>query len=136
MDLKQPLQFDSMATISQHAKLGLGRMKHVALRFLVVKDFLGSVGGCRSGQVLGTKNPVDIGTEGAGCQHTSIRSIINLDLVKQEVEEIKGNKQNWQWFCEVWDCTNVGKAWVFVGSQWTQENSMLVERCFPSVLSC
>ena len=32
--------FDSTATISQHTKMGLGRMKHIELRFLFVKSVL------------------------------------------------------------------------------------------------
>ena len=40
MELKLALHSDSMATISQHTKMGLGRRKHVELRFLFVKDLL------------------------------------------------------------------------------------------------
>ena len=38
--LKLALHSDSTATISQHTKMGLGREKHVELRFLFVKDLL------------------------------------------------------------------------------------------------
>ena len=40
VELKLALHSDSTATISQHTKMGLGRMKHVELRFLFVKDVL------------------------------------------------------------------------------------------------
>ena len=115
-NLKQAVHFDNMATISQHSKLCLGRMKHVALCVVVVKDFLkrGRLSQCK---VLGT---------GAGCQHTSMLvlcSIIGLDLLTQVVEEIQGNKKNGQSFGSVglqnvWE--GLGLGW----SQWAQENSM------------
>ena len=40
VELKLALHSDSTATISQHTKMGLGRMKHVELRFLFVKDLM------------------------------------------------------------------------------------------------
>ena len=40
VELKLAVRSDSTATISQHTKMGLGRMKHVELRFLFVKDLL------------------------------------------------------------------------------------------------
>ena len=40
VDLKLVIYSDSIATISQHSKLGLGRMKHVELRFMFVKDLV------------------------------------------------------------------------------------------------
>ena len=96
-----------MATISQHSKLCLGRVKHVALRFLVVKDFLkrGRLSQCK---VLGT---------GAGCQQTSILvlcSIIGLDLLTKKNGQSSGSVglQN------VWEGLGLGLA------QWAQENSM------------
>ena len=40
VELKLALHSDSTATRSQHTKMGLGRMKHVELRFFFVKDLL------------------------------------------------------------------------------------------------
>ena len=40
IELKLALHSDSTPTISQHTKMGLGRMKDVELRFLFVKDVL------------------------------------------------------------------------------------------------
>ena len=38
IELKLALHSDSLATVSQHTKMDLGRVKHVELRFLFVKD--------------------------------------------------------------------------------------------------
>ena len=40
VELKLPLLSDNTATISQHTKMGLCRMKHVELRVLFVNDLL------------------------------------------------------------------------------------------------
>ena len=50
------------ATLSQHTIMGLGRMKHVELRFWLVKDFLKRerLTLCES---PGTENPADLGTK-------------------------------------------------------------------------
>ena len=40
VELKLALHSDSTATSSQHTKMGRGRVKHVDLRFLFVKDLL------------------------------------------------------------------------------------------------
>ena len=62
VDLKLVLHSDSIATISQHSKMGLGRMKHVELRFLFVKDLVKreKLSLCK---VLGTDNPAVLGTK-------------------------------------------------------------------------
>ena len=62
VDLKLVVYSDSTATISQHSKMGLGRMKHVELRFLFVKDLVKreKLSLCK---VLGTDNPPDLGTK-------------------------------------------------------------------------
>ena len=125
IDLKLALHSDSAATISQHSKFGLGRMKHVELRFLFVKDLLkrGTLSLCK---VPGTENPADIGTKVLDANtHRDLCSIVGLEPVKQAVEEIKGNKKNGQSsgsvrLKNVWKClrTLLGLA------QWAQENSM------------
>ena len=62
VELKFALHSDSTATISQHTKMGLGRMKHVELRFLVVNDLLKRerLTLCK---IPGTENPADLGTK-------------------------------------------------------------------------
>ena len=62
VDLKLVVYSDSTATISQHSKMGLGRMKHVELRFLFVKDLVKreKLSLCK---ILGTDNPADLGTK-------------------------------------------------------------------------
>ena len=78
VELKLALHSDSTATISQHTKMGLGRMKHVELRFLFVKDLLK-----RERFVLrkipGTENPADLGTKVLDVnthRHTCARSLV------------------------------------------------------------
>ena len=62
VDLKLVVYSDSTATISQHSKMGLGRMNHVELRFLFVKDLVKreKLSLCK---VLGTDNLADLGTK-------------------------------------------------------------------------
>ena len=59
VDQKLVVFSDSTATISQHSKMGLGRMKHVEHRFLFVKDLVKreKLSLCK---VLGTDNPADV----------------------------------------------------------------------------
>ena len=69
IELTLALHADSTATISQHTEMGLGCMKHVELRFFVVKDLLK-----RERLTLsktGTENPADLATKGAGGEHSS-----------------------------------------------------------------
>ena len=60
IDLKLALHSGSTATISQHSKLGLGRMKHVELRFLF-EDDLSKREQLTLCKVHGTENPADLG---------------------------------------------------------------------------
>ena len=99
INLKLALHSDSTATISQHSKLGLGRMKHVELRFLFVLLKRGRLSLCK---VLGKENPADIGTRVLDVTtHRYLCSIVGLEPVKQAVEEIKGNQKEWAIF---WKC--------------------------------
>ena len=61
-ELKLARHSDSMATISQHTKMGLGRMKHVELRFLFVKDLLKRER-LTLGKIPETEKPADLGTK-------------------------------------------------------------------------
>ena len=84
------------ATISQHSKKGLGRMKHVELRFLFVKDLLKceKLTLCK---VPGTENPADLGTKVLDVNtHRYLCSVIRLGPAKQPVEEIEGRMRNAQ----------------------------------------
>ena len=67
--LKLALHCDSVATISQHTKMGLGRLKHVELRFLFVKDLLKLETHVEqnpwNGESCGSRN------QGAGCEYSS-----------------------------------------------------------------
>ena len=62
IELKMALHSDSTATISQHTKMSLGRMKHVELRFLFVNDLLKRerLTLCK---VPGTESLADLGTK-------------------------------------------------------------------------
>ena len=96
VELKLALHSDSTATISQHTKMGLGRMKHVELRFFFVKDLLKRER-LTLRKVPGTKNPADLGTKVLDVNtHRYLCSIIGLGPVNQAVEEIKGHKRNSQ----------------------------------------
>ena len=66
LELKQVLHSDSTSTISQHPKVGLGRMKHVELRLLFVKDRLRRQG-LTLCKVPETENS---GDQGARCKHS------------------------------------------------------------------
>ena len=103
VELKLGPHSDSTATISQHTKMGLGRMKHVGLRFLFVKDLLK----CEKltlSTIPGTENPADLGTKVLDVNtHRHLCSIIGLAPAKQAVEEIKGNQRNSQ-STEALDC--------------------------------
>ena len=62
VELKLAPHSDSAVTISQHTKMSLGRMKHVELRFLFVKDLL-TRQRLTLGEIPGTENPADLGTK-------------------------------------------------------------------------
>ena len=62
VELKLALHSDWTATTSQRTKMGLGRMKHVELRFLFVKDLLKRERLTLS-KIPGTENPADLGTK-------------------------------------------------------------------------
>ena len=94
--LKLAQHSDSMATISQHTRMGLARLKHVELRFLFVKDLLKRERLTLS-KIPGTENPADLGTKVLDVNtHRHLCSIIVLRLAEQAVEEIKGNLRNLQ----------------------------------------
>ena len=93
VDLKLVLFSDSTATISQHSKLGLGRMKHVELRFLFVKDLVKreKLSLCK---VPGTENPADLGTKVLDVTaHRYLCHLVGLRPVQQVVEEINGHRR-------------------------------------------
>ena len=95
-DLKLVVYSDSTATISQHSKLGLGRMKHVELRFLFVKDLVKreELSLCK---ILGTENPADLGTKMLDvATHRYLCDLVGLKSTKHAVEEIKGHKRKSQ----------------------------------------
>ena len=84
------------ATISQHAKMGPGRMRHVVLRFLFVKDLLKRerLTLCK---IPGTEDPADLGTLVLDVNtHRYPCSIISLEPANPAVEETKGHKRNCQ----------------------------------------
>ena len=125
VDLKLVVHSDSTATISQHSKLGLGRMKHVELRFMFVKDLVKreKLSLCK---ILGTDNPADLGTKMLDvATHRYLCNLVGLGHVKQAVEEVKGHRRNSQ------SSGSVGLQNVWKGlrtlclglAQWAQENS-------------
>ena len=126
VDLKLVIYSDSSATISQHSKLGLGRMKHVELRFMFVKDLVKreKLSLCK---IPGTDNPADLGTKMLDvATHRYLCNLVGLRSVKQPVEEVKGHRRNSQ------SSGSVGLQSVWKGlrtlclglAQWAQENSM------------
>ena len=125
MELKLALHSDSTATVPQHTKMGLGRMKHVKLHFLFVKDTLKRERLTLS-KIPGTENPADLGTKVLDVNtHRHLCSIIGLWLAKQAVEEIKGNQRSWRSTGSV-GLRNVWKGLRTLGlglAQWAQENS-------------
>ena len=125
VDLKLVVYSESTATISQHSKMGLGRMKHVELRFLFVKDLVKreKLSLCK---VLGTDNPPDLGTKVLDVTTPRyLCNLVGLMPVKQVVEEVKGHKRNLQ------SSGSVGLQNVWQGlrtlclglAQWAQESS-------------
>ena len=125
VDLKLVVYSDSTATISQHLKFGLVRMKHVELRFLFVKDLVKreKLSLCK---ILGTDNRADLGTKMLDVTtHRYLCILVGLEPVKQAVEEVKGHKRNSQ------SSRSVGLQNVWKGlrtlclglAQWAQENS-------------
>ena len=125
VDLKQVVHSDSTATISQHSKLGLGRMKHVELRFMFVKDLVKreKLSLCK---ILGTDNPADLGTKMLDvATHRYLCNLVKLGPVKQAVEEVKSHRRNSQ------SSGSVGLQNMWTGlrtlclglAQWAQENS-------------
>ena len=125
LKLKLALHSDSMATILQHTKMGLGRMKHVELRFWFVKDLLERERLTLS-KIPGTKNPADIGTKVLDVNtHRPLCWIIGLGPAKQAVEEIKGNQRSSQSTGSV-GVLNVWKGlrtWRLGLAHWAQGNS-------------
>ena len=84
VELKLALHSESTATISQHAKMGLGRMKHVELRFLFVKDLLKRERLTLS-KIPGTENPADLGTKVRDVNiHRHLCSVIGLSLLNRQ----------------------------------------------------
>ena len=78
--MKLALHSDGAATISQHTKMGLGRMKHVELRFLFVKACLKRERLTLS-KIPGTENPADLGTKVLDVNtHRHLCSIVGLGL--------------------------------------------------------
>ena len=125
VDLKLVVYSDSIATIFQHSKMGLGRMKHVELRFLFVKDLVKreKLSLCN---VLGTDNPANLGTKVLDvATHRHLCNLVCLRPVKHAVEEVKGHWRNSQ------SSGSVGLQNVWKGlrtlclglAQWAQENS-------------
>ena len=125
VDLKLVVYSDSTATISQNLKMGLGRMKHVELRFLFVKDLVKreKLSLCK---ILGTDNPADLGTKVLDvATHRYLCHLVGLRPVKQAVEEVKGHRRNSQSSGSV-ALQNVWKGLrtLCLGlAQWAQENS-------------
>ena len=84
--------------------MGLGRMKHVELRFLFVKGLLKRERLTLS-KIPGTENPADLGTKVLDVNtHRHLCSTIGVGPAKQAVEEIKGNQRNSQSSASVLDC--------------------------------
>ena len=91
VELKLAPHSDSAVTISQHTKMSLGRMKHVELRFLFVKDLL-TRQRLTLGEIPGTENPADLGTKVAGCEYSSTLVLDHWfgSLLNRAVEENQG----------------------------------------------
>ena len=125
MESKLALNSDSTSMTSQHTKMGLGRMKHVELRFLFVKDLLKRER-LTLNKIPGTDNPADLGTQVPDVNtNRHLCSIIGLGLAKQAVEEIKGNLRNLQSPGSI-GLLNVWKGLRTLGlglAQWAKENS-------------
>ena len=103
VDLKLVVYSYSTSTISQHSKMGLGRMKHVELRFLFVKDLVKreKLSLCK---VLGTDNPADLGTKVLDvATHRYLCHLVVLRPVNQVVEEVKGQGSQAE-FAVLWKC--------------------------------
>ena len=84
--------------------MGLGRMKHVELRFLFVKDLLKRERLTLS-KIPGTENPADLGTKGASGEHSSIHVL-----------------DHWFWACE----SGCG------GDQGSQEKLAILWKCWAA----
>ena len=104
VELKLTLHSDSTATLSQHTKLGLGRMKHVELRFLFVKDLLKRERLTLS-KIPATENPADARNQYAGCEHSSTPV-----LDHEAVEEIKGNQREFAIHWKRWTTERVERS--------------------------
>ena len=125
VDLKLVVHSDSTAKISQHSKMGLGRMKHVELRFMFVKDLVKreKLSLCK---ILGTDNPADLGTKMLDvATHRHLCHLVGLGPVKQAVEEVKGHR----WYSQSSGSVGLQNVWkglrtLCLGlAQWAQENS-------------
>ena len=69
-ELKLALHSDSTATMSQRTKMGLGRMKHVELRFLFVNDLLKRER-VTLRKIPGNRESCGSRNQGAVCEHSS-----------------------------------------------------------------
>ena len=110
VELKLALHSDSTAKKSQHAKMGLGRMKHVERRYSFVKDFLKRerLTLCK---ILGTENPADLGTKVLEVNtHRHLCSIIGLGPAKQSLEEIKRSPEEPAIHWKLWTAERVEKV--------------------------
>ena len=91
-------------------QMGLGRMKHVELRFLFVRDLLERerLTLCK---ISGTENHGDLGKKVLDVNtHRHLCSIIGLGLAKQAVVEIKGDQRNSQPTGSVWTAERVERS--------------------------
>ena len=108
--VKLALHSDSTATISQHTKMGLERMKHVELRSLFVKD-LPKREKLMLNKIPGTKSPADLGTKVLVVNtHRHLCLIIGLGLLNRQWRR---SRVTWK------DLRTLGLGL----AQWTQENS-------------
>ena len=136
VDLKLVVHSDSTATISQHSKMGLGRMKHVEPRFMFVKDLVNreKLSLCK---ILGTDNPADLGTKMLDvATHRHLCNLVGLGPVKQAVEEVKGHKRNSLYSGSI-GLQNVWKGLRTLChglAQWAQENSTSMNFHEPAYL--
>ena len=101
VDLKLVVHSDSTATISQHSKWASGRMKHVEIRFMFVKDLVKreKLSLC---QILGTYNPADLGTKMLDvATHRYLCNLVGLGPVKQGRGRGQGPQAE---FAVLWKC--------------------------------
>ena len=93
VELKLALHIDSTATISQHTKIRLGRMKHVEIRLLFVKDLLKRERLTLS-KIPGTENPSDLGTIRCSCARSLVWGLRNRQWRRSRVtREIRNHQE-------------------------------------------